>query len=69
MVQGRRRSDEAVTRRKNVRGRPDDQIVDTADPYVNPMDHLESFTFLIRCRTVYIKGYGFTETQIIAANV
>ena len=50
-------------------GRRDDQIVDTADLYINPLDHLESFSFLIRCWTVYIKGYGSTETQIIAANV
>ena len=49
--------------------RRDDQIVDTADPYINLLDHLESFSFLIRRRTVYIKGYGSTKTQSTATNV
>ena len=49
--------------------RRDDQIVNTADPYINHFDHLESFSFLIRRRTVYIKSYGSTKSQITAANV
>ena len=36
MVEGRGSSDEPMTRRKNVLRRCDDQIVDTADPYINP---------------------------------
>ena len=68
-VEGQRRSSEAMTRRKNVLGRRDNPIEDTADPYINPLAHLESFSLLIRHRAVYIKGYGSRETQIIAANV
>ena len=49
--------------------RHNDQIMDTADPYINPLDHLASRSFFIRCRTVYIKGYGSTKTQITAADV
>ena len=45
--------------------RCDDQFVDNASSDINCLDHLDSF--LIRRRTVYIKGYGSTETQTIAA--
>ena len=69
MVEGRGSSDEPMTRRKNILRRCNDQIVDTADPYINPLDHLDSFSFLIRRQTVYIKGYGSTKTQITSANV
>ena len=36
--------------------RHNNQIVDTADPYINPLNHLDSFSFLIRHWTVYIKA-------------
>ena len=49
--------------------RRNNQIVDTTDPYIKPLGHLDSFSFLIRRRAVYIKGYGSTQTQITAANV
>ena len=69
MAEGSVRCDKLMMRRKNVLRRHNDQIVVTADPYINPLDHLDSFSFLIRHRTVYIKGYGSTKTQITAANV
>ena len=48
MVEGPGSCDEPMTRRKNVLRRCNDQIVDTTDPYINPLDHLESFSFLIK---------------------
>ena len=69
MVEGQERCDKPMMRRKNMLRRRNDQIMDTADPYINPLDHLDSFAFLIRPREVYIKGYGSTKTQITAENV
>ena len=43
--------------------RCNDQIMDTADPYINTLDHLYSFLFLIRHRTMHIKGYGSTNNN------
>ena len=71
MVQRQGRCDELMTRRENILRRRNNQIMDTAGPYINPLDPLDSFSFLIRrwTVTVYIKGYGSTKTQITAANV
>ena len=48
--------------------RRDDQILDITDLYINTLDNLESFSFLIRRRTVYIKGYGSRKTSLNQQN-